>query len=156
MENPFSLKGKTTGETPNNFTIIKSITIILVYVSRRKKNLLVFLFSQTLSLCVLKAATLCSLLLDYFLEGGNTLLSPPLLSSRRWQCLTLSFLLRSSQAKIPFFSVLVSRSIFPLPREDSWAKAKVKTSKFFVALSIYKTLFIFPLELGIHYFFNKE
>ena len=103
MENPFSLKGKTTGETPNNFTIIKSITIILVYVSRRKKNLLVFLCSQTHSLCVSKAATLCFLLLDYFLEVGNTLLSPPLLSSRRWQYLTLSFLLRSSQAKIPFF-----------------------------------------------------
>ena len=39
MENPFSLKGKTTGQTPNNITIIKSIGISLVYVSRLKKNL---------------------------------------------------------------------------------------------------------------------
>ena len=40
VENLFSLKGKTTRETPNNFTIIKSITIILVYASLlKKKNL---------------------------------------------------------------------------------------------------------------------
>ena len=43
MENHFSLKGKTTKQTSNNFTIIKSITIILIYVSRlKKKNLLFF------------------------------------------------------------------------------------------------------------------
>ena len=41
---------------------------------------------------------------------------------------------------------------FPSPqKEDPWAKA----IKFFVALFIYKTLFIFPLRLGKHYFFNK-
>ena len=42
MENHFSLKGKTTKQISNNFTIIKSITIILIYVSRLKKNLLFF------------------------------------------------------------------------------------------------------------------
>ena len=48
VENPFSLKGKTTRQTPNNLTIIKSITIILVYVSRLKKNLSCFsLLSHT-------------------------------------------------------------------------------------------------------------
>ena len=38
MENLFSLKGKITGQTLNNFTIIKSITIIIMYVSRLKEN----------------------------------------------------------------------------------------------------------------------
>ena len=38
MENPFSLKGKITRQTPNNFIIVKSITIILVYTSRLKKE----------------------------------------------------------------------------------------------------------------------
>ena len=47
MENPFSLKGKTRRQTPNNFTMIKSVTIILVYVSRLKKNLSYFLCSLT-------------------------------------------------------------------------------------------------------------
>ena len=49
MENPLSLKGKITGQTPNNFTIIKSNTIIFVYISRLNKNLSHFsLFSHTL------------------------------------------------------------------------------------------------------------
>jgi hypothetical protein len=30
VENPFYLKGKTIGQTPNNSTIIKSITIVLL------------------------------------------------------------------------------------------------------------------------------
>ena len=48
MENLFSFKGKTTGQTPNNFTIIKSITIILMYVSLLMKNLSCFsLLSHT-------------------------------------------------------------------------------------------------------------
>ena len=42
MENPFSLKGKTTGQTLNNFIIIKLITIIFVYVSWLKKKPLLF------------------------------------------------------------------------------------------------------------------
>ena len=41
-EKPFLLEGKTMRQTPNNFTIIKSITISLVYVSRLKKNLSFF------------------------------------------------------------------------------------------------------------------
>ena len=44
----FLLEGKTTGQTPNNFTIIKSITIILVYVSWLNKNFSCFsLLSHT-------------------------------------------------------------------------------------------------------------
>ena len=155
------------GKTPNNFTIIKSITIILVYVSWLKKNLFCFsLLSLSLSLSLThththththklflsKVATLCSLLLGYLLEGGNPLLSPPSLFSWRRQYLNLSFLLRSSQEKIHFLS-LGFMLYFPFPhREDPWAK----TLKFFVTLSIYKTFLLFPLGLGIHYLFNKE
>ena len=57
MENRFFLKGKTMGQTPNNFTIIKSITIILVYVSRLKKKISYF--------------SLLSYTLIIFLKGGN-------------------------------------------------------------------------------------
>ena len=64
MENPFSLKGKTTGQTPNNITIIKSIRISLVYVSWLKKNLSLSFFF------------LLSHILIISLKGGNTLLSP--------------------------------------------------------------------------------
>ena len=62
MENPLSLKGKTMGQTPNNFTIIKSITLILMYASRLKKKSLLFFFILTHKII--------------FLKGGNTLLSP--------------------------------------------------------------------------------
>ena len=42
---PFLFEGKKTmGQIPNNFTIIKSIIIILVYVSWLKKNLSYFSF----------------------------------------------------------------------------------------------------------------
>ena len=61
LKNPFSLKGKTTGQIPNNFTIIKSITIIFLYVSYlKKKSLLFSLLSHTLII---------------FLKCDNTLLS---------------------------------------------------------------------------------
>ena len=134
MKNPFSLKEKTTGQILNNFTIIKSITLYFLH------SLCV---SKAATLCVSslalfsKAATLYSLFLNYLLEGYNTLHSPPLLSSQRQQYLTLSFLLCSSQAKIPFFS-LGFMLYFSSPQiEDLWTKAKA--NKFFVALSIYKT-----------------
>ena len=57
MENPFSLSlmGKTMGQTPNNFTIIKLITIIFVYVSqlKKKKNLSYFsLLSHMQIICL--------------------------------------------------------------------------------------------------------
>ena len=58
----FLLEGKTTGQTPNNFTIIKSITIILVYVSWLNKNFSCFsLLSHTQIIS---------------LKSGNTLHSP--------------------------------------------------------------------------------
>ena len=57
--NPFLLKGKMTRQISNNFTIIKLITIILVYVSRLKKKIsLIFLFSHTHKLSFSKAAIL--------------------------------------------------------------------------------------------------
>ena len=181
MENSFSLKRKTIGQTPNNSTIIKSVTIIIVYVSQLKKNLFCFsLLSHTHYLSLSKAATLCSLIFILFSTHSSLLavyffskwllLGYSLLflscaassffalahtlfvSSRRQQYLTLSLLLRSSQAKILFLS-LGFTLYFPFPhREDPWAKA----IKFFVALSINKTIFLFSLELGIHYLFNKE
>ena len=59
---PFLLKGKTMGQTLNNFTIIKSITIILVHVSQLKKNLSYFsLLSHTHTLII-------------SFKGSNTLL----------------------------------------------------------------------------------
>ena len=49
MKNHFSLKGKKekgkiTRQTLNNFTIIKSITIILVYVSQLKKKIYIYIY----------------------------------------------------------------------------------------------------------------
>ena len=113
----------------------------------------------------------------------NTLLSPPWLSSRRWQPFTLSSLaiflkaatlysplfdyllegdntLHSPSSCVPpkqksFFSLLVSRSIFPLSIGRTLGP-KPKAIKFFVTLSIYKTLLLFSLGLGIHYLFNNE
>ena len=82
MENPFSWKEKTTGQIPNNFTIIKLITIILVYVSRLKKNLSYFFFALTHTLVI-------------SFKGSNTLLTPPQLSSRRRQPFALPFWLSS-------------------------------------------------------------
>ena len=63
MENPFSLKGKTTGQISNNFTIIKSITIILVYASRLKKKKILSYFSllQHTQIIFLKGDNLFSL-----------------------------------------------------------------------------------------------
>ena len=109
VENYFSLKEKTIGQISNNFTIVKSITIIIVYVSRLKKNLSYFsLLSHTLII--------------YF-KGGNTLLSPPCLSSRRRQLFTLSSLAIFLKVAIPY-------SLFPpafLPNENifslSWFHA---------------------------------
>ena len=144
-----------------NFTIIKSITIILMYVSIT----ILLLSNQFCFFCVFsKAAILCSLLLGYLLEGGNSLLSPSWLSSWRRQLFALSSFLHSSQVKKKnlyiyiyiyffFFSSLDFTLYFHSPhKENLWAKA----IKFFVALSINKTIFLFSLELGIHYLFNKE
>ena len=49
MENLFFFEGKITGQTLNQFIIIKLITTILMYVSRLKKKsfLFFFLFSHT-------------------------------------------------------------------------------------------------------------
>ena len=88
-------KGKITGQILNNFTIIKSITISLMYISRLKKKSPYFsLLSHTLIIyfkcgnTLLSSLQLSSLLLslfyvilfNYLLEGSNTLLSSLLLS----------------------------------------------------------------------------
>ena len=151
-EKPFLLERKNYGTNSENFyyyQINYSLLSYTLFVSRRRQY-----FAVSSLAIFLKVATLYSLFLSYLLESHNTLLSPPLLSSQRWQYLTLSFLLRSSQAKIPFFSLGFMLYFSPPKIEDLWTKAKA--NKFFVALSIYKTLFLFSFELGIHYFFNKE
>ena len=83
-------------------------------------SLVIFSKTTTLTLSSLtifsKTTTLYSLLLSYLLKGGNHLLSPPWLSSWRWQSFALSslaiflraaticyLLLGYSQAKIFFF-----------------------------------------------------
>ena len=106
---------------------------------------------SSLSIVLNKGSNTYSLLLDYLLEGGNHSLYPPWLSSRKRQSFALSFL-HSSQMKIIFFSLGFTLYIPSPHRENPWAKA----IKFFVALSIYKTLFLFPLRLRIYYIFNKE
>ena len=110
MENPFSLKRKAMEKTPNNFIIIKSIKIILVYVSRLKKNLFFFFFSLTHTLII-------------SFKGGNTLLSPPWLSSRRRQPFALFPLAIFLKAAIPYtllpLAFLLSENLFSL----SWFHA---------------------------------
>ena len=66
MENPFSLKGKITGQTLNNFTIIKSITIILVYALwLKKKNLFYFSLLPHTQIIFLKGDNPFSFLFHY-------------------------------------------------------------------------------------------
>ena len=154
MWKTLSLKGKTTGQTPNNFTIYQiNYNNSCICLTVKKKISLIFLCSHTHFLCVSKAATLCSVLLNSLIDGGNSLLSPLWLSHRRRKHFALSFLLRSSQAKILFFTLLVSCSIFRLL---IWRTLGPKAIKFFVTLSIYKTFFLFHLGPKIHYLFNKE
>ena len=140
MENPFSWREKTTGQTPNNFIIIKSITIILVYVSGllKKKKSLLFFFTLTHTKYLSQKRqhfTLSSLAI--FLKTAIP-----------YSLLPLAFLPIENLFSLSWFHALFS----PPHREDLWAK----TIKFFVVLSIYKTLLLFPLELRIHYLFNKE
>ena len=66
VENPFSLKGKTMGQTLNNFTIIKSITIILMYASwLKKKNLCYFSLLSHTQIIFLKGDNPFSFLFHY-------------------------------------------------------------------------------------------
>ena len=122
--------------------MIKSITIILVYVSRLKKNLSCFsLLSHT------HTHTHTQRLIISF-KGSNTLLSPPRLSSQRQQPFALSSLAIFLNAAIPctllplaffpsknLFSLSWFHALFSLSPwgGPTWAKA----IKFFVTLSIY-------------------
>ena len=108
-----------------------------------KEKYLLFFFALSHTFCVSKAAKIYSLLLGYFIEGGNFLLSPYCLSSQRQQHFSLSSSAIFSKVVtlcslllgifsnvatlcfllpivfIPsenlFFSFLVPLSIFPLP-----------------------------------------
>ena len=87
-----------------------------------------------------KVATLCSLLLTYLLEGNNPLLSSP-------SCIP-------PKQKSFFFSLLISRSIFPL--SIGRILGPKPSNSLYLCLFI-RLFFLFPLELRIHYFFfNKE
>ena len=138
MKSLFSLKRKNHGTNSEYFYYYQIYyNNSCVCLTAKEKNSLIFLYSHTHKLSLSNVATLCSLLLDYFLENGNIL---------------LSFLLRSSQAKISFLSLGFMLYFLSPHRENPWAKA----IKFFLALSIYKTLLLFSFGLGIHYLFNKE
>ena len=125
MKNPFFFKGKKPqNKLRINFIIIKSITIILVYVSRLSHTLIISF------------------------KGSNILLSPPRLFSRRRQpfalpslaiflktaipctLLPLAFLPSKNLFSLSWFHALFSLSPWGGP---TWAKA----IKFFVTLSIY-------------------
>ena len=104
MENPFSLKGKIIGQTLNNFTIIKSITIIVVYVSRLKKILSYSsLLSNTHKLFVSKVAILCTLLSIFFSTHSSLSLSYLLFSKRLPLGYFLFFLVSPCCSIIIFF-----------------------------------------------------
>ena len=136
-----------------------------LFVSRRWKD-----FTLSSLAISSKAAILYSLLFSYLLECGKPLLSLSCLSPQRQEHFTLSSLLIFSKvvilcslfllAFLPstnlllllFFSLGFTLYFPSLHREDPWARV----IKFFVTLSIYMTLFLFPLKLRIHYFFNKE
>ena len=83
-------------------------------------------------------------LFGYLLVGGNTLLFRPWLVFLKLATFVLSSLAYLFQGRNTLLS--------PPWLLDPWAKA----IKFIVTLSIYKTLFLFLLELGIHYLFNNE
>ena len=90
VENSFSLKGKTTGQTPNNFTIYQiNYNNSCICLTVKEKSLL-FSFALTHTFFVSQrqqhfapssltvssmVVTLYSLLFGYLIEGGNILLS---------------------------------------------------------------------------------
>ena len=82
MENPFSLKGKITGKTPNQFHYYQiNYNILCIYLTAKEKYLLFFFGSHTLSLCLMaKEKHLLSHTLVICLKCGNTLLPPLQLS----------------------------------------------------------------------------
>ena len=101
MKNPFFLKGKTTGQIPNNFTIIKSITIIFVYISwLKKKSLLLSLLWHTLNI---------------FLKCDNTLLSHFYFSSP-YTALSLGCLLSLSDFLLTALSIQLCVPLFSTTR----------------------------------------
>ena len=170
-----------------NFTIIKSITISLMYVSRLKRNLSYFFFFcshiQSLYVSQLKKIYLFFLcshthskylsrrqqhfavsFLAFFSSSFSCPHSSPWLFSRRWQHFALSSLAFFSLS----FSFSSSSPWLSSRRRQHFALSSLAffSSSFsfhivffgylFVALFIYKALFLFSLKLGIHYFFNKD
>ena len=146
MKNPFSLNGKNHGTNSEEFHYYQiNYNNYCVCLTAKEKSLLFFFalshththththtnypfqrqqhFTLSSSAIFLKAVTLYSFLLCYFLEGGNTLHSP--------------------SSYVPpkrnfFFSLLISCSIFPLPIvRNLGPKPKPKPSN-----SLYHCLFI--------------
>ena len=129
-----SLKSSNTLLSPFYFLLHAQLSLGCLLFSKRLTlgcSLSLFFLVQLLSL-LLHILFLC------LLEGGSPLLSPS-------SCVP-------PKQKSLLFSLDFTLYFSSLQREYHWAKA----NKFFVALSIYKTLFLFSFELGIHYFFNKE
>ena len=124
-----SLKGGNTLLFPFYFLLLAHLSLDCLLFS--KGLTLGFFFWLPLSLH-LPILCLC------LLECSNPLLSPSscVLPKRKSLLFSFGFTLCFSSPQM----------------EDPWAKS----NKFFIALFIYKTLFLFPLELGIHYFFNKK
>ena len=137
-----------------------------LYISRLKKNLLIFsLLTHTHTNYLSRSKQHFALaFLTFFSSSFSFPRSPPWLFSRRWQQFALSFL--------AFFSLSFSFS-----RSSHWLSSRrrqhfalsslaffssslsfhmVFFGYLFVALFLYKTLFLFSLKLRIHYFFNRD
>ena len=106
-----------------------------------KKNLLIFLYSLTHTLFV-------------FSRSKSFALSSLAISWKAATLYSLLLMLPPKRKSILFLSFsLCFTFYFPSPhKEDPWTKS----IKFFVILSIYKILFIFPLRLRIYYISKKE
>ena len=122
-------------------------SLIFIFFSTHSFFLAVFFFSKRLPLdcslfffflVQLPLYLLLHILSLCLLEGSSTLLSPS-------SCVP--------PKRKSIFSLLVLCSILPLLIRRTLGS---KAIKFFVVLSIYKTILLFPLRPRIHYLFNKE
>ena len=99
-----------------------------------------------------KGVSLYSLLLDYLLEGGNYLLSPPWLSSQRWQPSALSSLAIFSNAATLCSQPFARNPLLSPHCLSSRTKAATLTLSsltiFLKAAIIRSILLDYPLESG--------
>ena len=137
MKNHFSFKRKIIEQTLNNFTIIKSITIILLSLCQIYINCFLcshkytnFFYSQAVSLCSLSLC--CSLWLFFFLHfATSNKTSQILLNLCALQKNVVEKIQTSatSQVKLHFFLLILMLYSSLSPSEDPWSKG----SKFFIA-----------------------